>query len=138
MKPSAIACRIEYVWNGRLCPSAPTCPNVSSVFGFGVAVNAKNDRFFCLPRCRALASSASSAASTEASYAACSASSAASSASLLPRTEDLLQLGHRVPARGGVRLVDDDREPPPDHALRLALGGLLGQRARRPGTSAGS
>ncbi len=49
MKPSAIACRIEYVWNGRLCPSAPTCPNVSSVFGFGVAVNAKNDRFFCLP-----------------------------------------------------------------------------------------
>jgi hypothetical protein len=60
MNPSSIACRIEYVWNGCFNPSAPNRPNVSSVFGFGVAVNAKNDRFFCFPRDRALASSAAS------------------------------------------------------------------------------
>ena len=53
MKPSSIACRIEYRWNGAYrSPSAPSSrsPNSSSVLCFGVAVNAKNDRFSCLPR----------------------------------------------------------------------------------------
>jgi hypothetical protein len=42
------------------CPRSIT-PNSSSVRAFGVAVNAKNDRFGCLPRAAAAAASASSA-----------------------------------------------------------------------------
>ena len=45
MKPSSIAWRMEYRWNGSKFPDAPLRPNNSRVLGFGVAVNAKNDRF---------------------------------------------------------------------------------------------
>ena len=83
MKPSAIACRIEYRWNGTnlSSPAASTIfsPNRSSVLAFGVAVNAKNDRLACDPRACADASSRSSV-SRAASSAWASASSASSSA----------------------------------------------------------
>ncbi len=50
MNSSSIACRMEYRWNGRGFPSASGVPNISSVLNLGVAVNAKNERFFRLPR----------------------------------------------------------------------------------------
>ena len=62
MKPSSMACRIEYTWNGTCMPrslglrgftaSGSHVPKSSSVRGFGVAVNAKYDRFGCGPRTR--------------------------------------------------------------------------------------
>jgi len=50
MKPSSIAWRIEYRWNGSYLPVSPRRPNSSRVRPFGVAVKAKNDMFACRPR----------------------------------------------------------------------------------------
>ena len=50
MKPSSMAWRIEYRWNGSYLPvSGLQVPNISSVRAFGVAVNAKKERFDCCP-----------------------------------------------------------------------------------------
>ena len=49
MKCSSIACLMEQIWKGLQIPSASFCPNSCSVFPFGVAVNAKNDKFLCIP-----------------------------------------------------------------------------------------
>ena len=56
-----MACCIEYRWNGCGVPSIPLCPNSSSVLAFGVAVNAKKDRFFDSARAAISAANTSSA-----------------------------------------------------------------------------
>ena len=86
-------------------------------------MNAKNDRFFCFPRARRAGQQRLVRRLGLLRASACSASAACERVSA---GQDGLQLGHRVPGRGGVRLVDDDGEPAPDDPLGLALGGGLG------------
>ena len=62
--PSLHACFIEYVWNAANLPSGVCTPNVSRVFGFGVAVNANIATFACLPVCLIFSVTASSISST--------------------------------------------------------------------------
>ncbi len=90
MNPSSIACRIEYRWNGRYVASpagsSVQLPNSCRVLPFGVAVEAKNDRFCCRPRAAALLVNAvrCAASSSCPSSSSASASAAAASASTLP------------------------------------------------------
>jgi hypothetical protein len=88
MKPSSIACRMLYRWNGSNFPSARLLPNSSSVFGFGVAVKAKIERFGSGPRLAisariALSSSSSGVSAPASSASACSSEPEASTAFML-------------------------------------------------------
>ena len=49
MKPSSIACFMEYRWNASFLPFVLVLPNSLRVVGFGVAVNANTDTFSGLP-----------------------------------------------------------------------------------------
>src|ERR1017187_6376089 len=90
MKPSSMACRMEYRLNGgRPVPGSGVLNN-SSVFAFGVAVKAKKLTFRSRPRRRM---AASTAALTASSWSGCSAASslAASSRLLAVRTSFMLR-----------------------------------------------
>ena len=108
MKPSSIAWRIEYRWNG-----SSSCrlrrfdvPNSSSVFALGVAVKAKNDMLVAsLPR----AAARTAAESARVIVSARPRASLVRRARLLraTRAEGLLQLLRGLARLRRVRLVDD-------------------------------
>ena len=58
-KPSSMACRSVYSWNGDE-PNRPGSSNSALVLNFGVAVKAKKLRFGCRARCSASRSTAAS------------------------------------------------------------------------------
>ena len=46
MKPSSIACFMEYTWKGWNEPSVYSVPNISKVCPLGVAVKAKKENMW--------------------------------------------------------------------------------------------
>ncbi|MFC5123711.1 hypothetical protein ACFPRL_09975 [Pseudoclavibacter helvolus] len=72
MKPSSMACFIEYRSNACFVPLSSGRPNSSIVLPFGVAVNAKNE-IDPVPTRRCITSASTSSASTDASLASASA-----------------------------------------------------------------
>ena len=127
-----MAWRIEYRWNGSIpAVPGPRWPNSSSVRAFGVAVNAKNDRFGCRPRA---ATSAARASSHRVGHLVDQPGLGGLGGLQLglggrpAGAEDLLQLLGRLAGLGGVGLVDDHRV--------AALLELARRGASRTGTSA--